>query len=112
MLGGSAHEGDYDSLDRVPGTDLLLRQLLYFRLLTHRDSYGLGTPQVFMSGWWEYPGCVATTGMPFIVQLDDGRRLKLRVESYYVSGQETCNEEGVSGNGSANITIRWGFFFD
>ena len=106
-------EGDYDTLDRVPENLTFYADTFYTSDCSLiEDSYGLETPQVYMSGWWEYPGCVATTGMPFIVQLDDGRRLKLRVESYYVSGQETCNEEGVSGNGSANVTIRWGFFFD
>lgn len=106
-------EGDYDTLTEVPENLTFYSDTFYTADCSLiEDSYGLGSPQVYMSGWWEYPGCVATTGMPFIVQLDDGRRLKLRVESYYVGGQQTCNDEGTPGTGSANITLRWGFFFD
>ena len=106
-------EGDYDTLIEVPENLTFYSDTFYTADCSLiEDSYGLGSPQVYMSGWWEYPGCVATTGMPFIVQLDDGRRLKLRVESYYVGGQQTCNDEGTPGTGSANITLRWGFFFD
>ena len=106
-------EGDYDSLSTVPENLTFYSDTFYTSDCSLiEDSYGLGSPQVYMSGWWEYPGCVATTGMPFIVQLDDGRRIKLRVESYYVSGQSTCNDEGTPGNGSGNIMLRWGFFFD
>lgn len=106
-------EGDFDALDTVPENLTFYADTFYTADCSLiEDSYGLGSPQVYMSGWWEYPGCVATTGMPFIVQLDDGRRLKLRVESYYVGGQATCNEEGTPGTGSGNITLRWGLFFD
>ena len=106
-------ERDYDALTKVPENLTFYSDTFYTADCSLiEDSYGLGSPQVYMSGWWEYPGCVATTGMPFIVQLDDGRRLKLRVESYYVGGQQTCNDEGTPGTGSGNITLRWGFFFD
>jgi hypothetical protein len=71
------------------------------------DSWGMGTPQVFLSNWWDYPGCVATTYVPFIVQLEDGNTIKLRVEEYYEDGQDYCNETGSMGSGSANLKIRW-----
>lgn len=72
------------------------------------DSSGLeGSPQLALSSWWSYPGCVATTAVPFVVRLDDGRQLKLVVDSYYASGQENCNETGAMGSGSANFTMRW-----
>ncbi|HCH66039.1 MAG TPA: hypothetical protein DFR83_24770, partial [Deltaproteobacteria bacterium] len=62
------------------------------------DSSGLpGSPQVALGQWWEYPGCVATTMVPHVVRLADGRQLKLVVESYYGSGQETCNSTGRAG---------------
>jgi hypothetical protein len=72
------------------------------------DTSGLpGSPQVALGPWWSYPGCVATTGVPFVLQLEDGQQLKLVVDSYYASGQEACNAEGTMGTDSANFTLRW-----
>lgn len=72
------------------------------------DSFGLGSPQVVLGPWWEYPGCVATTYTPFLVQVADGRVLKMVVEEYYSHGeQEICNETGAMGEHSAEFTIRW-----
>lgn len=72
------------------------------------DSSGLpGSPQVVLGPWWEYPGCVATSGIPFLVQVADGRVLKLRVEQYYGEGQDVCNESGTMGGESGRISMRW-----
>ena len=73
------------------------------------DSSGLpGSPQVVLGPWWEYPGCVATTGTPFLIQVADGRVLKMVVEEYYSNGeQETCNETGTGGTHSGYYTIHW-----
>lgn len=72
------------------------------------DSSGLpGSPQVALGPWWSYPGCVATTGVPFVLRLDDGQQLKLVVDAYYASGQEACNEQGTMGTGSGSYTLRW-----
>ncbi len=73
------------------------------------DSYGMGSPQVYLTGWWEYPGCVATTGTPYLIQIEDGRVVKLVVESYYQSGQDSCNASGSPGSGSGNFQWRWRF---
>jgi hypothetical protein len=74
------------------------------------DSSGLpGSPQVALAPWWEYPGCVATTGHPFVLQLADGRHVAFSVEAYYASGQDTCNSTGASGTGSGTYTWRWRF---
>lgn len=72
------------------------------------DSSGLpGSPQLALGGWWEYPGCVATTGKAHLVQLADGHVIKMVVETYYGTGQETCNSRGTPGGDSGIITIRW-----
>lgn len=72
------------------------------------DSSGLeGNPQVALGAWWSYSGCVKTSGIPFLVQLDNGRVLKLEVQSYYSSGQEACNTSDAPGEGSGNLTMRW-----
>lgn len=72
------------------------------------DTSGLpNSPQLALGPWWSYPGCVATTGVPFVLQLDDGQQLKLVVDAYYAEGQEACNEEGRMGTDSAHFTLRW-----
>jgi len=68
----------------------------------------------FMSGvvlqnWWEYPGCVKTTGNVYVLSLANGRHVKLVVTQYYASGQDGCNEQGNPGTGSARIHLRYGF---
>lgn len=74
------------------------------------DSSGLeGSPQVAMSPWWEYPGCVATTGTPFLLQQADGHVLKLVIESYYDEGQEDCNENGSTTGAGGYFVLRWAY---
>lgn len=82
----------------TPGCDLI------------NDSSGLeGSPQVALGPWWEYPGCIATTRTPFLVQLDDGHILKLKVDRYYDEGQSDCNNSSSPGSGSANLDLTWSF---
>jgi hypothetical protein len=104
----------YDALDAVPDGARFLEDDYYTADCTLiNDSSGLpGSPQVVLAPWWSYPGCVATTGTPFLVALDDGRVVKFMVESYYEQGQERCNEEGVMGSGSARFIWRWRFLDD
>ncbi len=73
------------------------------------DSSGLpGSPQTAMGAWWDYPGCVDTTGTPFLLQLEDGRVLKLVVESYYDGdGQAECAENGSTTASGGYIYLRW-----
>lgn len=74
------------------------------------DSSGLpDNPQTALSAWWSYPGCVATSEIPFLVQLADGRVVKLVVEQYYGSGQAGCNADGSPGQDSGQLTLRWRF---
>ncbi len=74
-----------------------------------QDNSGLGGPAVALDGWWSYTDCVATTLLPFLVQLEDGRVIKLVMEEYYGSGQATCNAGGGAGSDSANLKLRWRF---
>lgn len=74
------------------------------------DSSGLeGSPQVALSAYWEYPGCVAMTDVPFFVQLADGHIIKLRVETYYESDQDYCDETGGVPSDGGYITLRWAY---
>jgi len=72
------------------------------------DSSGLeGSPNLVLGQWWEYPGCVATSSIPFLLRTNSGDIIKLVIEEYYSSNQDTCNKTGSAGNGSAQIKIRW-----
>ncbi len=73
------------------------------------DSYGLGDPQVVLVNWWSYESCVKTTLTPFLIELENGRVVKLIVEEYYASGQSDCNDNGSRGDESGNLKIRWSF---
>ena len=104
-------EESYASLTSVPdGISYVLDDYYTVDCSFINDSSGLpDSPQTAMSPWWEYPGCVATTGYPFIIQLADSRLVKLVVESYYAENQENCNTNGAMGSGSANFSLRWTF---
>jgi hypothetical protein len=72
------------------------------------DSSGLpGSPQTALSAWWTYPGCVATSKVPFQVQLADGHVIKLVVEQYYGQDQTDCNQSNVPGQDSGQLKLRW-----
>jgi hypothetical protein len=74
------------------------------------DGSGLdGSPDTALTPWWNYGSCVATTGVPFLVELNDERVIKLEIEAYYQSGQDDCNGSGTPGNTSAMYTWRWAF---
>ena len=75
------------------------------------DNYGM-SPMYALYGWWDSGDTmgVETTLVPYLVQLADGRVIKLVFEDYYLSGQEACNageESGWDSESSGNITLRW-----
>ena len=102
-------ETSYEELTEVPEGITFAPDEYYTSDCTIiNDSSGLpNSPQTVLGGWWEYPGCVATTMSPHLIQLADGSVLKLVVEAYYESDQDVCNKTGSGGEGSANITMRW-----
>jgi len=104
-------ERSYSDLTEVPDGTRFVQDDYYTSDCTIvNDSSGLpNSPQVAMGAWWEYPGCVETTGVPFLIQLDDGRVVRAVVEAYYASGQDTCNSTGAPGSGGGNLQIRWSF---
>ncbi len=76
------------------------------------ETSGIGSPQTILSSFWSYGGCVAMTGNLYVVQLRDGRRVKLEVVSYYKpESQEQCHETGSApgSNGAGNVRMRWAF---
>ena len=74
------------------------------------DGIGIGGPDTALNGWWEYPnGCLAMTGTPAIIQLNNGRHVRFTVLAYYGSGQAECDADGTMGTDSANLSVRWSF---
>lgn len=78
------------------------------------DGTGLpGSPATALSSYWTYPGCVQMSGNVFIVQLADGRLLKLTVTHFYDDdAQAQCQEDDTApegSNGSGEIQLRWAF---
>jgi hypothetical protein len=102
-------ESTYDELTEIPdGLSYAFDDYYTSDCTLINDSSGLpDNPQVVLGAWWEYPGCVATTGHPHLIQTADGRVVKFVVEAYYQTGQEDCNTSGVPGEDSANLSFRW-----
>ncbi|KYG01952.1 hypothetical protein BE20_52035 [Sorangium cellulosum] len=115
---------DYDALAEAPG-ELRLRSDEYFtsdmsdmsdmsdtcELIP--DGSGLESPATALSGYWKYPGCVQMSGAVYVLQLADGRRVKLTVTHFYdEENQAKCQETGevpMGDTGAANLQIRWAF---
>ncbi len=104
-------EMDYDDLTEEPaGTTYFMDDYYSADCTIINDSSGLpGSPQVVLGPWWHYQDCVATTGVPALIQLDDGRLVKLVVEAYYAENQDNCNDNSTPGTTSAYYTWRWSF---
>jgi hypothetical protein len=102
-------ESTYDELTEIPdGLSYAFDDYYTSDCTLINDSSGLpDNPQVVLGAWWEYPGCVATTGHPHLIQTADGRVVKFVVEAYYQTGQEDCNTSGIPGEDSANLSFRW-----
>jgi hypothetical protein len=83
------------------------------------DGTGLpDSPATALGSYWSYPGCVAMTGNVFVLELANGRHLKLTVTEYYWdaqaaepgAGQAACDDSGTAPTtGSANIHFRWAY---
>jgi hypothetical protein len=100
---------DYASVASVPeGTAYQLEDFYTESCELTMDAYQM-SPRFAMYGWWDYTSCVITTGLPYLIRLDTGEVLKLRIETYYGDGQEGCNSSGNPGSDSGVITLRWRF---
>jgi hypothetical protein len=104
-------EQTYEELTEIPeGLTYTLDDFYTNDCTIINDSSGLpDSPQVALSPWWSYSACVATTKIPFLIQLADGHIVKFRVDQYYGEGQVDCNQSDVAGTDSANFQFRWTF---
>ncbi len=106
---------DYAELSELPsGVEFELEDFYDDECEQRMDVYGMSA-EYALYGWWDYDmdvGCVVTTMVPFLIQLEDGSVIKLAIETYYGQGQEECNA-GQGGMGSfddsGTLTLRWAF---
>jgi len=114
VLGAELPPGtDFDTLTSAP-TDLVFEAESYYssQCALTPDSSGLGTPDTLTAGYWTNPGCLRMTGAVYVVQLDDGRQLKLTVDGIYPTPtQNECQETGtISSPIPPNqLIFRWAF---
>lgn len=101
----------YEKLTEIPdGISYQLDDYYTDDCTITEDTSGLpGSPAVAMGGWWDYPGCVATTETPFLIQKADGHILKLVVLAYYGDEQADCNENETTTADGGYYQLRWTF---
>jgi hypothetical protein len=76
------------------------------------DGSGLPSPSTVMSNFWSYSTCVGMTYNTYVIDLADGRQVKLVVDHYYAeANQASCQESGSAGSpsNSGNVGVRWAF---
>jgi hypothetical protein len=77
------------------------------------DGSGLMSPGTALQSFWEYPQCVKMTNNVFVLQLADGRHVKLVVTGYYNDAvQMKCDTVGgmpTEPSGAGNVKVRWAF---
>ncbi len=106
-VGGGA---TYESITSVPeGTTYEMDDYYNDQCELQDDNSGLpGSPDVAMGGWWGYENCLTTTMQPYLIQLADGRVIKLVVEAYYPpADQDECNSTGTTTAEGGYYTLRW-----
>lgn len=102
----------FDSVTSVP-TDARFVAENYYTADTctfSGDPFGLQSPATQTLTYWDYASCLRMTNKVYLVQLADGRHLKMQVRDFYEPEvQEECNTTGkVSSTASSgSIRLRW-----
>lgn len=106
-------DAGFDTLTTVP-SGLTYRSEAYYdescKLVA--DDSGIESPDTVLATFWTYLGCVKMTNEPFVIELPDGRHVKLQVASYYAPEvQKSCQETDkiTSPSGAGNLRLRWSF---
>jgi len=111
-VGATQVSGELEAVTSAPGGDVYeLEDFFTDGCVYVPDeryaSGGFDSPNSVLREWWEFGNCVSTSGQVFVLQLEDGRHVKLVFDAYYESGQDDCNDLGVMGSGSGMLTMRW-----
>lgn len=115
-VGADDPSGTYAEITSVPSDASYELEDFYSDECTlTMDSYEM-SPMFTLYDWWTVDMgasmCVQTSLVPYLIQLQDGRVVKLVVEAYYLSGQEACNAgeaDGWDAESDGNITLRWSY---
>ncbi|WP_223633740.1 HmuY family protein [Corallococcus sp. EGB] len=76
------------------------------------DEFGLQSPATQTLSYWTYASCLQMTNKVYLLQLADGRHVKLQVADFYEPAvQEECDTTGkVSSTASSgSIRLRWAY---
>lgn len=111
----TAPDTEYDALASVPD-GLTYRTEEYYSPedCTIISDGGLGGPATALNSYWTYQACVEMTGNVYVLELADGRFVKLQVESYYAPEvQDYCDANKQlptdMPSGSGRLQVRWAF---
>jgi hypothetical protein len=109
----TAPNTDFYELDATPdGLDYRTEEYFTESCDFVSDGSGIGAPATALASFWSYSGCVEMTGNVYVVELEDGRHVKLQVLAYYtLENQAICDETGKvpSPSGAGFLRIRWAF---
>lgn len=79
------------------------------------DGSGLpGAPDTVLAGYWSYTTamCLGMTDYVYLLELGDGRHVRLTVVSYYIPENQTICDDGgalTPPTGAANFRVRWSY---
>lgn len=99
----------WEDADFVPDGLLFFEEMFYDAdCALILDNEGLPeAPRLVLDGWWEDKGCLAMTGLVWLIAPGSGGVLKASVERYYADGQEDCDAGRGGGVGGGNYLFRW-----
>ncbi len=114
VMGATLASGtDYDAVTAAPAKLSLTSEAYYDKKCQLvKDGSGLDGPGTLLSSFWTYANCVQMSGNVYVVQLADGRRVKLTVTSFYpVAAQTKCDSAGAvpAGTVGGQVRFRWAF---
>ncbi|RYZ44603.1 MAG: hypothetical protein EOO72_05830, partial [Myxococcaceae bacterium] len=110
----TAEGSTFDAVTQVEPTATFLAEA-YFTPNTCElilDGSGINSPGTALSTFWRYNNCLVMTDKVFVLQLADGRHVKLQVVSYYEpAAQAQCNASGTlpAVTGSGQYRIKWAY---
>ncbi|MCE9670660.1 HmuY family protein [Myxococcus stipitatus] len=110
----AAEGATFASVTSIDGAWTFEKEAWFDDACTFIDDGLLGGPLTRLGGYFQYEGCLTMTGQVFILQLADGRHVKLEVVSYYEPAVQThCNTEGElpagTPSGSGQFRVKWAF---
>lgn len=103
----------FDDVAAVPDTAVFKPEAYYdSKCQVVPDKSGLGTPATQLATFWKYTNCVKMTGTVYVLQLANGRHVKLSVVTYYQPEVQAKCDSGSAipaGSEGGNLGLRWAY---